>query len=76
MPAALGGWDLDLLVVADQAVILAVHLHLQAGLGDEVFQREVGEIRVVIDRACPLALDLERVLAGLDGVAEQDRLVS
>ena len=47
--------DLDRLVDAGQLVVLAVDLHLQAGLRDEVFQREVGQVGVEVDRAGALA---------------------
>ena len=53
------------LVVLDEPVDLAVDLDLQARVGDRVFEREVGQVGVEVERALALLEERDRVLAGL-----------
>ena len=60
---AAGAGDLDGLVHLVEAVVLAVDLDLQARTGDMVFQREVGQVAVVVQGTAAFLHQLDGVLA-------------
>ena len=55
--------DVDRFVGRRELVVLPVDLHLQAGAADVVFEREVGEVGVEVERAGARLAQLDRVPA-------------
>ena len=68
-------FGLDGLGGFDELVVLALHLDFEAGAGDRVFEREVRQVCVEVERAGAFLDELDGVLAVGERLAFQDELV-